>query len=219
MDIILEINTDKFYTIREAKNALKGVPTPEYGTRNHSIYFYEMWTLVRVLEYLNPDRNDSGKLRFSDGNRNDDGIVLLNDLKQEIQFVLAINGQQENIRMEHKKKYSRAPAVQDMKWSGKKWERTLPEQNTVAFGRSEIMGKLKSLVQIAVQRKIKKQYCGMWLGVVFEDHTPPFSEKTAQDYAEVCDCAIKAHEAPLGEIYKKVFFLGKSGRYIKQFDL
>ena len=60
--------------------------------------------------------------------------------------------------MEHQKIYGRAPAVQDMEWSGKKWDRVLPEQNTMAFDRTEIMDKLKSLVQNAVQRKIKKQY-------------------------------------------------------------
>lgn len=219
MDIIPSIDTDKFYELAEAKTALEAIPDPEWGTQSHNIYFYEMWPLVRVLEFLNPTSNDSGKLRFSDGKRSDDGIVLLNSIKQEIQFVLAIDGQQENIRMEHKKKYSRAPAVQNMKWSGKKWERVLLEQNTVAFERTEIMEKLKSLIQDAVQRKIKPQYSGMWLGVVFEDYIVPFSEKTVQSYTGVCDCVMRTYRDQLWGIYEKVFFVGTSGKYINQFDL
>lgn len=214
-----EIDTEKFYGLAEAKITLEAVPDPKYGTLGHNIYFYEMWPLIRVLEYLNPTGNDFEKLRFSDGKRNDDGIILLNNLKQEIQFVLAIDGQQENIRMEHMKKYSRAPAVQDMKWSGKKWERVLPEQNTVAFERIEIMKKLKALIKDAVQRKIKPQYCGMWLGVVYEDHLFPFSEKTTQNYTEICGCVMKTYRIQLKKIFKKVFFVGTSGNHINKFDL
>ena len=212
------IDTAKYYGLDEAKTALEAIPDPKPGAQEHNIYFYEMWPLVRLLEYLNPDDTHSVKLRFSDGKRNDDGIILLNNIKQEIQFVLAIDGQQENIRMEHQKIYGRAPAVQDMEWSGKKWDRVLPEQNTMAFDRTEIMDKLKSLVQNAVQRKIKKQYCGMWLGVVFEDHTPLASEKTIQNYTEVCDWVMKIYKKQLGELFKKVLFIGTSGTYIKHYD-
>jgi hypothetical protein len=133
------INTDKFYTIHEAKTALKSAPTPEYGTRGHNIYFYE-------------------------------------------------------------------------------WDRVLPEQNTMAFERPQIMEKLESLIRDAVQKKIKPQYCGMWLGVVFEDYMLPVSEKTTQNYTAVCDCIMETYRGQLGKIYTKVFFLGTTGNHIKHYD-
>jgi hypothetical protein len=214
----LEIDTHEFYSLNEAKRALENAPQLEYRDRDHNLYFYEMWPLVRIAEYINKSSNDISQLKFSDGKRNDDGIVVLNGREQEIQFVLSMNGQQERVRMEHLKKYGRAPAVQDMKWQGNKNNRDLPEQDTNAFEANDILEKICSLIDDAVRGKIKSQYTGMWLGVVFEDYIPPLNEKTNQLYMKICERVIEKQVDQIKTIYSKVFFVGTSGNFIKQFD-
>ena len=197
---------------------LKGVQPPHYENRDHDIYFYEWEPLVKIMEYLTTTSNDSGKLRFSDGKRNDDGIVILNGMEQKIQFVLAVNGPQEAIRMEHLKKYGRAPGFNDMKWQGTKHKRKLPEQDSECFELNEILEKLRRLIQGAVLGKIKPQYKDMWLGVVFED-LPPSNEKTKPRYSAMCEGVVEEHKDELRNIYLKVFFVGLSGNYIKHYDI
>ena len=216
---ILGIDTGKLYTLAEAKEVLEGAPIPRYEDRYHGIYFYEMWPLIWVMEYLNPAKSDYGQLRFSDGERTDDGIVILNGINQEIQFTEATDGYQEAIRMEHLAEYGRAPGIQDMKWEGTRRNRILPQQETDAIERGEILEKSKSLILDAVKRKIQPQYNGMWLGVVFEDHTPSNSERTIQEYKPVCDSVMQEYAVQLKKIYTKVFFIGKSGNHITHYDL
>ena len=214
------IDTSIAYTLSDARKALEGAPKPEFGEQNHGIFFYEMWPLVWVMEYMNA--GDTDTLRFSDGKRTDDGLVILNGTKEAFQFTEASNkkqGKHESIRMEHLDKYGRAPAVQDMKWEGKKNNRTLAEQDTVTFESGEILKKLHSLIEDAINRKNDDKYKRMSLGIVFDDHMLFPVEKARQEYVEIFESVIKKHSDQLEKIYPKVFFIGKSGKHIKHYDL
>ena len=172
------------------------------------------------MEYLKAD--DTNMLRFSDGERTDDGMVIVNGMEQGIQFTEASNkkhGKHDAIRMEHLSKYGRAPAVQDMEWQGKKKDRILAEQDTATIKSSEILKKLKSLLLGAINRKLNDKYKGMWLGVVFDDYLLSPSKKTNKKYATIFENVIQTHLSQLEKIFPKVFLIGKTGKFIKQYDL
>jgi hypothetical protein len=219
MKSILEIDTCKFYKLNEAKTVLESCPNLKYGDRDHKIYFYEMWPLIRVVEFLNVNGENIDLLKFSDGERNDDGLVILNNKEREIQFVQAIDGQQERIRMEHLEKYGRAPGVQDMEWKGNKNKRILVNQDTNALETKAILRSLSNLIDVAIRGKIKLQYKGMWLGVVFDDYTPPLSEKTEPLYKEICERVLDKHVERIKKIYSRVFFIGTSGAYRSCYEI
>ena len=180
-----------------------------------------MWPLVKVAQYLNTLGPQKLTLNFSDGQRKDDGIIVLNTQKQQIQFVLAIDGHQEDIRMEHLMKHKHAPAVQDLKWQGSKKNRTLLEQETSAINVDEILKKLESLLEIALRKKIKTDYKGMWLGIVFDDYLLSSSEKSHQKIKAICGQLIRKKSSQIKNIYSKVFFVGlrEQGHFIQHYDL
>jgi len=218
--MILGIDTDKFYTLGDAKEALEGCPKVNFGEPYHDIYFYEMWPLVKILEYLTNSSNNAEKLRFSDGKRSDDGIISFNGREQEFQFVLALDGYQESIRIEHRDRYGRAPGIQELTWEGNQYNRILPNQDTKSFEPNEILSILKSKINDAIEIKIKPWNKGMWLGVVFDDLLPA-SEETTNNYREVCDHVLQTYGEDLKEIYPKVFFVvtNPDNPYIRHYDL
>jgi len=210
-----------FYTIEEAKNILNEDKDKKFEKEHdNNVFLYEKRPLLWIAKSLK--KNDV-LLKFPNNELDEkgiDGILKIDKKEQFIQFTSTLN-HQDSLRKEYLKKHGIAPAFQDIKCSGNKNNRDIPKQKLGYKSSKQYAEEITTRVIEAINKKNKKQYVGMWLGMFVDGKTLDYSEIT-QLLGEV----IKLKKANF--VFKAIFFYGycffgdlddKWERYIVKYDI
>jgi hypothetical protein len=121
------------FTIEEAREAVNQLY--EHGridTRDvfHNTFFYEICPLFLIAEHV---ANRRTKIVFTGKNRRYDGEIIFGDQqrRQKVELTAAIDGHQEDLRMELLAKNGCAPAFQHIEASGGKKKRIFHDDKNV----------------------------------------------------------------------------------------
>lgn len=158
------------------------------GTNGHKKLFHEDLPLIRLGIYLRElDINEISLFSLPLGNEHD-GIIRINDNKDiSIQFTRAVDGQNENLRMELLKKQGKAPALGEIDASGTKNKRKFGENELQALeiNYEEICIPMKNLMDKTYKNKKPNKNKADWLVITLDDIL--YAKKYENLYVELCN--------------------------------
>lgn len=137
-----------------------------------------------------------------------DASIKIGETNQLVEITFAIDGQAEQLRMEHLQKYKWSPGAAYVKASGPKHNRVIPEAETVADTAMSHAGAALGLIESAMIGKSSKRYPeGHWILVAYEDHLARSDE--AMQFVKASFLDLVREHFPN---QSRLFLVGTSGR-------
>jgi hypothetical protein len=207
------------FTIEEAREAANQLY--EHGRIDirdpfHKTFFEEIFPLFLIAEYV---ANKMTKVAFKGKDHPYDGEIIFGDQQpQKVELTAAIDGHQEDLRMELLEERKRAPAFQKIQYNGTRKRRAFSDNELEAIcPKQYAWTTLRCLLEKALRAKIERaprnqHYNGAWLGIVFDDWLLT-GEK--EHFNPVCESVLNcAGHCP----FVRMFFVGFSGKYLFDSD-
>lgn len=187
--------------------------------RIHNTFFHEICPLLTIAKSVD---GAATEIAFTGDVSGFDGMVFHEAMgkPQKVELTTAIDGRNDALIMELKKKRGSAPAFQKIQATGNKKNREFGENKLRAIksnGYDQTV--LLPLLKGALARKIRKSkknqnYRDAWLGIVFDDQIMPLeAEKKQKRFDPICKQLLGnklAQYAP----FSRVFCVGISRKYV-----
>lgn len=178
------------------------------------VFFSEIRPLALLIKYLEKTGYEIEWVQPVIGDQPFDarlGYVHLDTvIEQKLEFVEAIDGYDDKLRMEVLNRDGHVSATGSVLNAGSKHKgRPKLAVRTESILRSDNLSKIYSLIEIALRKKVRKNYeTGTCLIVIFDDHIPvPFKE----EYKEPIQALAAGYACLSFSPFSRIVVLGQSG--------
>lgn len=209
------------FTLSEAEDIVDEIYSAhciDTQDRFHNTFFHEICPLLTIAKHVN---GAATEFAFTGDTSDIDGVVFQEAMEepQKVELTVAINGYNDALVMELRKKRGSAPTFQKIQATGKKKNREFGENRLTMINRSEYLEtELLPLLEAALTRKTRKSktnkdYVGAWLGVVFDDGIAPSEADKRKCFDPICNNLL-IDNSTLYAPFSRVFCVGISRRYV-----
>lgn len=195
----------------------------EWGTQEHTNFYFEMVPLLKIAKNKS-DTNKDIKILFSGPKQNlYDGIIMINNTKNKVQCVSAVDGYQESLRREYLSQddVRFVKGMGDVEYTGSKHNRRFKDNSAptaVQIEGEDWNNDHKKIISTALEKKLNEKYTGYWLSVAIDDsHYFNLNENTER-LKRLIDDIIKEKKNNIFRIFPKIFFTGMRTELFLEYD-